>query len=219
MFARFTTLRGDPTKPDSAVTMATAVDQVDGESRAAVEATPGNRGFAVLADPRHARIVGASYWDCAASMHASHGTLAAIRDAAAGALGGPDLGEGLGVGVGVGVECYEVAVAFRHTIPSQGSVVRLSRSLIGPARIDEADVLMYEEVLPRVKGAHGLCSFQLLRDRDSGAGMIITTWENQASAKAFAPVAEQLRARASDRIGLRFEPPETFEMVRTTAQL
>jgi heme-degrading monooxygenase HmoA len=209
VFARFTTLRGDPNKPDSAATMATVVDQVDGESRAAVEATPGNRGFAVLADPRHATIIGASYWDCATSMRASHGTLASLRDAAVSTLGGD----------GVGVERYEVAVAFRHTIPSRGSVVRLSRSRIDPTRIDEADVLMYEEVLPRVKGANGLCSFQLLRDRESGAGMIITTWENQAAAEAFAPVAEQLRARASDRIGLRFEPPETLEMVRTTAQL
>ncbi|MDT7638130.1 MAG: hypothetical protein QOC83_2418, partial [Pseudonocardiales bacterium] len=33
------------------------------------------------------------------------------------------------------------------------------------------------------------------------------------------PTAEQLRARASDRVGVRFGPMETYTMIRSTVQL
>ncbi len=56
MFARYTTFRGDPDK------LETAIEYVDGEGRAAIEATQGNLGFAVVADPAGGRQIGASYW-------------------------------------------------------------------------------------------------------------------------------------------------------------
>jgi heme-degrading monooxygenase HmoA len=97
--------------------------------------------------------------------------------------------------------------------------VRLSRLEVDPARVDEAISLMREETAPRVKGADGLCSFQQLLDRDTGSGMIISTWESQAAAEAFWPTAEQLRARAGDRVGVRFGAMETYTMIRSTVQL
>jgi heme-degrading monooxygenase HmoA len=202
MFARVTTLHGDPDRMD------TCVDQVDGEIRAAVEATPGNRGFAVLSDPRRVRVLGISYWDGRTPLRSSEGTLGALRDAAASSFGG-----------GLDMENYELLVGIRHTIPCRDAVVRLTRMRVDPSRVDEAEVLMFEEVLTRVKGADGLCSFQLLRDRETGAGLTLTAWERQRDAEAFAPVAEQLRVRVGDRVGLRWDSPETYLMVRSTVQL
>jgi hypothetical protein len=49
--------------------------------------------------------------------------------------------------------------------------------------------------------------------------MIVTAWEDAARAEAFVPIAEQLRARASDRVGIMFEQPQNWTMVRTTVQL
>jgi heme-degrading monooxygenase HmoA len=97
--------------------------------------------------------------------------------------------------------------------------VRLSRLEVDPARVDEAISLMREETAPRVKGAEGLLSFQQLLDRNTGSGMIVTTWESQAATEAFWPTAEQLRARASDRVGVRFGPVDTYTMIRSTVQL
>jgi len=71
---------------------------------------------------------------------------------------------------------------------------------------------------PPVTGANGLCSFAQLVDRESRAGITVTTWENQAAAEALS-VAEHLRTRASDRVGIRIEQPETWSMIRTTARL
>ena len=202
MFARCSTVRGDPNKIDQ------VADQVDGEIRAAVEATPGNRGFAVLTDVKGGRLIGASYWDSAESMRASETSLADSRAAAAAAVDGD-----------VTLERFELIVGFRHTIPARGALVRLSRSEIAPARVEEAISLMQEETLPRVKGAAGLCSFQMLIDRQSGSGALVSCWDDQHAAETFWPTAEQLRARASDRVGVRFSPPENYTMVRTTVRL
>jgi len=202
MFARYTTVRGDPSKMES------AIDYVDGQARAAVESTEGNRGFAVIADAEGGRIIGASYWDRAESMRASEAGLAGTRDDAAAALAGE-----------VSMESFEMTLGFRHSIPARGAIVRLSRLEVDPARVDEAISLMREETAPRVKGAEGLLSFQQLLDRNTGSGMIVTTWESQAATEAFWPTAEQLRARASDRVGVRFGPVDTYTMIRSTVQL
>ena len=82
MFARYTTVRGDPDKLEA------AIDYVDGEARAAVEATPGNLGFAVVADPAGGRLIGASYWDSRESMTNSESALAKVRAGAAKTAGG-----------------------------------------------------------------------------------------------------------------------------------
>jgi heme-degrading monooxygenase HmoA len=202
MFVRYITVRGDPSKLDA------AIDYVDGEARAAVEGTEGKRGFAVVVDADGGRLIGASYWDTAESMRAAEEKLADARVAAREAMDGE-----------TSIERFEVALGFRHSIPALGAVVRLSRLEVDPARVDEAISLMREEIVPRVKGAEGLCSLQLLMDRQTGAGMVVTAWKSQEAASAFWPTAERLRAQASDRVGVRFTGPDTLTMVRTTVQL
>jgi heme-degrading monooxygenase HmoA len=202
MFARYTTVRGDPSKIDA------AIDYVDGQARAAVEGTEGNLGFAVVADAERGRIVGASYWDSAESMRAAETNLADIRAATADVLGGE-----------VSMERFEVALGFRHSFPARGATVRLARLELDPARAEEAISLMREENMPRVKGTDGLCSWQLLLNRESGSGMVVTAWESQEAAEAFWPTAQQLRARAADRVGARFAAPDDMTMVRSTVRL
>jgi heme-degrading monooxygenase HmoA len=108
---------------------------------------------------------------------------------------------------------------FRQSIPARGALARLSRFQVEPARADEVIALMREESVPRVKGADGLCSFQLLLDRDTGNGMVVSAWESQDAADAFWPTAQQLRARAAEESGMRFLEPENYTMIRSTVRL
>jgi len=202
MFARYTTVRGAPDKIEA------AIDYADGEARAAVEATPGNRGFAVVADPAGGRLIGASYWDSRESMTNSEPALAEARERAASTAGGE-----------ASMERFEVVVGFRHTIPSRGALARIARLEVDPARVDEMITTMREESVPRVKGADGLCSFQLLLDRDTGRGMVVSAWENQTAADAFWPTAQQLRARATERAGVEFQDVEDYTMIRSSVKL
>jgi heme-degrading monooxygenase HmoA len=201
MFARCTIVLGDPRKIDA------AIDYVDGTVRAQVETTEGNRGFAVVADAESGRLIGASYWNNAETMLASEDRLAEARAKTAAALDGQ-----------VHTERFEVTAGFQMSIPSRGAVVRVSRFEVDPARVDEAISLTREETAPRIKGADGLSAFQQLLNRETGTGLIVTVWEDQAAAEAFRLIAEQLRARASDRVGTRFEPADTFTMIRTTVR-
>jgi heme-degrading monooxygenase HmoA len=202
MFARYTTVRGDPDKIEA------AIEYVDGEGRSAVEATQGNLGFAVVADPAGGRLIGASYWDSRESMADAESALAEARERAANTADGE-----------VNMERFEVVIGFRRSIPARGALARLSRFQVEPARVDEAITNMREESLPRVKGADGLCSFQLLLNRDTGSGMVVSSWENQEAADAFWPTAEQLRARTTERAGVRFLDVENYTVVRTTVRL
>jgi quinol monooxygenase YgiN len=202
MFARYTTVRGDPNKIDA------TVDYVDGNARDAVQATEGNCGFAVLVDPDAGRVVGASYWDSAESMAASEAGLAATRSAAAAVLGGE-----------VSIERFEVAVGFRHSIPARGALCRLSRLQVDLDQVNEVVTLMQQESLPRIKGSAGLCSFQLLLNRETGAGLVVSSWDSQAAADAFWPTAQELRTRASELSSVRFSDPENLTMIRTTVRL
>jgi heme-degrading monooxygenase HmoA len=202
MFARYVEVQGDREKIDS------AIEYNDGPAREAVEATEGNRGFAVMADAEGGRVLGASYWDSAESMRASEEELADVRAGAAQALGGQ-----------VSIERFEVVLGFRHSIPARGAIARLSRLQVDPARVEQAISVMREENLPQTKGADGLCSFQLLLDRETGSGMIVTAWESQAAADAFWPTAQQLRARATERAGVTFRAVDNLTMIRTTVRL
>ncbi|HEX4250604.1 MAG TPA: hypothetical protein VH008_22255 [Pseudonocardia sp.] len=202
MFARYTHVRGDPNRIDA------AIDYADGPTRAAVESTGGNRGFAVVADAARGRLIGASYWDSVEALRTSEVALAHTRSGAAALFDGS-----------VTIERYEVVVGFRHSIPARGALVRLAPLTVPPARLEEMIRRMTEEHVPRVKGTPGLCSFQLLLDRSTGAGMVVSTWETADAANAFWPVAEQLRAGASDRVDARFGPIDDYTMIRSTVRL
>ncbi|HEY1968090.1 MAG TPA: antibiotic biosynthesis monooxygenase [Pseudonocardia sp.] len=203
MFARYTTLRGKPDKIDAGIALA------DGRVRASVEETEGNRGFVLIADAEGGRLVGASYWKSAASMRDGEISLAQAPTTAAATFDA----------VVLSIEHFELAVGFRRSIPPRGAVVRVSRLETDPARVEEAIGLMRAETVPRVKGTNGLCSFQFLINRDYGAGMVVSTWETRDALDAYWPLAEQMRARASERAGVRLGSIEDFAMIRTTVRL
>jgi heme-degrading monooxygenase HmoA len=202
MFARYTTLRGERDKIEA------AIEYVDGEARAAVEATPGNRGFAVAADAAGGLLIGASYWDSRESMTNAEAALAESRARAARTAGAE-----------MSMERFEVVAGFRHSIPARGALLRLSRFEVEQARVDEAITNMREGSAARVKGADGLCSFQLLFDGDTGRGMVVSSWETLAAADAFRPTAEHLRARATEHAVVRFLDVENCTVIRTSVQL
>ncbi len=202
MYARYVIINGDPAKIDA------AVDLLERVARPQVEALDGNRGYATLTGLEARLTLGASYWDDAEAMAASDPALAPLRDRIQEAAGGP-----------LSVEEYEVAVAFRQSIPGHGTVVRLSRTETEPDAVDDAVGVTRDRSLPRLKGAPGLCSFQWLVNRESGHGLVVTAWENEKAAEAFWPTAQDLRAQLTERVGTRFTGVEHYSMIRTSVAL
>jgi heme-degrading monooxygenase HmoA len=168
----------------------------------------GNKGLATFSGIDARITIAASYWETAEALKASSTALAPLRERVEDAAGGP-----------LTVEEYEVALGVRKSVPAGGGVVRLARMEVDPARIDEAIVHFREETAPRLQEASGLCSFQLLLDRDSGQGIVATAWEKESAAGGFGPMAQQLRAQAGERVGARFTGIEHYTMIHTSVQL
>jgi heme-degrading monooxygenase HmoA len=202
MYVRFTIISGVPAKVDS------SVEYLEQTARPQVEATAGNKGLATLTGVDARITIAASYWETAEALEASGTTLAPLREQVEAAAGGP-----------LSVEEYEVALGWRQSIPARGAVVRLSRMEIEPARVDDGIVYYREETAPRLKGAPGLCSFQLLLDRESGQGMVATAWENERVASDFWPTAQKLRDQVTERVGAHFTSIEHYSLIRTSVQL
>lgn len=202
MYVRYIIVNGDPAKIDS------SVEYLEQAARPRVEATAGNKGFVTLTGVEARITVAGSYWGNAEALGASRTALAPLREEVEAAAGGP-----------LSVEEYEVALGFRQSIPARGAVVRFSRLEVEPAGADDAVVHHREETVPRLKGAPGLCSFQLLLDRESGQGMVVTAWENERAAADFWPTAQELRTQATERAGVHYTGIEHFSMVHTSVQL
>jgi hypothetical protein len=200
MYARVNIIFGEQDKVDAAIA------HIEGSDRLLVEATSGNRGLATLVDRNGGVIVAMSYWD--EPLHSSEAALTRAREGAAEAAGGDLVVEG-----------FELADWERASVPVPGAAVRMTRVQLDPATVAEGLGLVHDDVLAQVSGAAGFCSAEVLIDRDSGAGMVVTTWADEDSARGADRLVERLREHAGERIGARFPRTEAYSLVRSSAQM
>ena len=196
MYARVNIIFGQQDKVEDGVA------HLEESDRAAVEATDGNLGLTTLVDREAGVIVAVSYWD--EPTHSSEAALTRAREGAAAAAGGDLV-----------VETYEVASQERLSVPPPGAAVRIGRVQIDPAKASAALVFIRERLLPKLQ-ISGLCSTELLTDRDAGTGLLLTTWTSEDAAVRGDAVLEQLRDEAVERAGTKFPRVETYALVRTS---
>lgn len=201
MHIRMTTIRGDASQ------LQAAVDLAENKGRAAIEATPGNMGFATMTGS-DGTLIGASLWESAEAAAASQGALSALREEIASVADGS-----------VTAETYEVAVARRLSMPPVGAVVRVLRIEIDRAALDGAVASYREAVLPQVLESAGLCSALLVVDRAAGRAVGISTWEDETAVEKSQHMFDQVRAEVTQSTGASFAPVEHYTLVSSTAQL
>lgn len=180
------------------------IAHIEGLDRPVVEATSGNQGLATMVDREAGVIVAMSFWD--EPLHSSEASLTHAREAAAAAVGGDLV-----------VERFELAGRTQPSPPAPGAVVRMARMQLDPATVAEGLTLFTREVLPAIKTAAGLCSAEVMIDRESGTGIILTAWTDADSADHGEHAWEPLRDTATKRVGAKFPRTETYTLVRTSA--
>jgi hypothetical protein len=181
------------------------VDHIENSDRGAVEATAGNRGLTTLVDREDGVIVAMSYWDD--PDHSSEAVLTEARAGAAAAAGGELV-----------AESFEVALADRRTVPNPGAIVRMTRLQLEPQRVVDGLAFVHDEVLPRLSVDSGLCSAEVLIDRQSGKGVFMTTWTDDDGAERAGTLLDELRDEAATRVGASFPRTEAYVLVRASAQ-
>ena len=88
--------------------------------------------------------------------------------------------------------------------------IRLTRGRFDPGRYDEL-LRMTEQTIEAARELPGCRSFQIAIDRQAGALVALSTWDDPQQA----PTIAQLRA-AAEAIGVQFEAPEMYEVIAQT---
>ena len=194
MFARSTTITGDPAAVDA------AIDFVRDEVMPAVTQMDGCLGLSLVVRRDSGRCIATSSWESQDAMTASDDLLAGQRATASRLLRGR-----------AAVEEWEVALMHRDRASAQGACCRISW-----ARTHDVDQLVekYRTVLlPRIEDAEGFCSASVFVDRAGGRACGTVTFDSRAALDATRERAAVDRVRTRELVDIWFTDVAEFELV------
>jgi hypothetical protein len=151
VYARTTTVRGDPAAIDDGV--AFLRDRV----MPAVEGLPGYVGLSMLADRDSGRCIATTSWKDEAAMTGTGEQLRPLRARFAEVLGGP-----------VELHTWEIVLVHRVHEAPDGACTRVTWTRTDPSRVDQVVEAHRTGLLPRLEELDGFCSASLLVDRREG---------------------------------------------------
>ncbi|MGY1841271.1 MULTISPECIES: hypothetical protein [unclassified Modestobacter] len=165
MFARSTTVRGDPAAID------TAVGYVRDEVLPAIEPMTGCVGLSLLTNHRNGRCILTSAWDGADALQASAEGTRSFRARFGELVGAVPL-----------VATWEIAVMHRVRPAGEGACCRVVRgALHEPAAMDDVLGAVRTSLLPRLEELPGFCSVSFLVDRLAGRTTSTVTYADRAA--------------------------------------
>lgn len=167
MYARSTTVRGDPKHLDEG--MAYVHDTV----MPAVQAMEGCVGISMLADRESGRCIITTSWADMAAMRASAEGVKTMRQRAA------DIFQG-----SVDVATWDIAVLHRMHATGDGACAAVTWTHGDPAGLEHMVDSFRMAILPRMEEIPGFCSVSMMVDRDSGRGATAVTLDSRTSMDA-----------------------------------
>jgi predicted ester cyclase len=201
MHARFNLLIGDPARVDD------LTRYLEETVRPHVEAQPGCRGLAILTDAELGQTLVGSYWDTADALTSSEQAVQTSRKEAT------EMANGV-----VTVEHYEVPIFLRRSRPHRGAGIRITTMENAPAEVDEAVTSFRDGALPALRTMPGLCSAQMLVDRDSGRSLVIAAYENREALRASRAGVARLRADTLAKTNATVRSVQEFTLVSSTVR-
>ncbi len=193
MFARSTTIHGDPGSIDAGIAY------IRDEVMPVITAMDGCIGLSLVIDRESGRAIATSSWDTEESLRASGDTLASYRSRGGEILGGtPE------------VEEWEVAVMHRDHTTTEGACCRVTWAQ--PEDLDAALEMWRSRLLGRFEAMDGFCSASLLMDRTRGVTCGTVTFDSRAALEASREQAREVRDSASSEMGVSFLDVAEFEL-------
>lgn len=196
MYARSSTVRGDPEAVDQLV--AHARDEV----LPAMRAMSGNVGLSMLADRDSGRCILTSAWADDTSMHATEQAVTEFRRRTAEIMSGD-----------AEAHAWEIAVLHRVHPGHNGARTRVLWSSGDPARIDENLAVFRTSVLPRLEELPGFCSVSLLVDRAAGRSALTVTHDSRADLEKATDAGVELQQEFYATTGERMTDVADFDLV------
>ena len=162
----------------------------------------GYRGLIASAD-RAGGVFGVlSLWETAEDREASDSMLAPTRQEAAEVIGGE-----------MSVETFELVVSeVGQEPPAPGAALLVTRISMDPETVDENIEYFKREVAPRITAADGFRGLRNMMNRETGEGIVGTSWDDQGALQRSAADARARREEATAR-GVTLGEMSTREIV------
>jgi heme-degrading monooxygenase HmoA len=196
MYARSTTVRGNPQNLDDAIAY------LRDEAMPVIQEMPGCIGLSMMCDRDSGRCIATTAWETEEAMHNSEGGVHDMRQRFASMLGGsPEVQE------------WEIGVLHRkHTAP-EGACCRVTWSRTRPEDAEQATDAFRMTMLPRMDDLPGFCSVSLLMDRESGRAVTAVVYESRDAMRRASEAAGPMREEFARQIRSEITEVAEFDLV------
>jgi hypothetical protein len=196
MYARSTTVHGDPQRMDD------GIDYVRREVMSQVGRMDGCIGLSMLCDRPSGRCIITTAWRDEPSMHDTEGAVHDMRKRASELLGGRPR-----------VQEWEIALMHRMHQTHNGACTRVIWADIDPGRMqDQVDTLRMS-IIPRVEDLPGFCAISLMLDRDNGRSALSVTYDSREDMRLANEQALAVRADFVRATGMQITDILEFDLV------
>jgi heme-degrading monooxygenase HmoA len=196
MYARSTTVRGNPQSLDDAIAY------LRDEVMPAVQEMDGCIGLSMLCDRDSARCIATTAWETEEAMHNSESGLHAMRQRYAEMLGGP-----------AEVQEWEIAVLHRTQPAPEAACCRVIWTRGDPANLERSVDAFRMSLLPRLEELPGFCSISMLVDPENGRSVTATVYENRDAMNRAAETAKPMREEFTRQVGSEIMEVAEFDLV------
>jgi quinol monooxygenase YgiN len=196
MYARSTTIRGNPQAMDDGI--AYVRDKV----MPAVRQMDKCVGLSMLCEPDSGRCIVTSAWADADAMKRSADAVMPMREKVTEIMGGE-----------VEVAEWEIAVMHRKHETHHGACARLIWGQADPGKVDRAIDTFRMALIPRIEELPGFCSVSVMVDRDSGRSATTVTYDSRESMKEAEGPGTAMRQEFASQMDMEITDVATFDIV------
>ena len=195
MYARSTTVRGDPQKLDDGIAY------VRDEVMPMVQGMSGCVGLSMLCDRDSGRCIVTTAWADESAMHATEEAVRAMRERAGEMLGGS-----------LEINEWEIAVLHRAHEAPDGACSRVTWTRGDPAEMDRTVDTVRMALLPRLEDLDGFCSVSAMVNRDNGMCAIAATYESRDAMMRTREAVSALRDEFTQQLGIEVVDIAEFDL-------
>jgi quinol monooxygenase YgiN len=195
MYARSTTIHGDPRSVDPATTF------VRDEVMPAVRAMDGCVGLSMLADRSTGRCIVTTSWQDDTAMRASEHGVRSSAERTAELLGGPpELQE------------WEIAAMHRVLEASQAARARVTWLRTRPEAVDRAVDAVRLSLMPKLDDLPGFCSVSVMVRRADGLTVAAVSYDSAAHLEQATEGAREFREEFAPAMGIEIVDTAEFDV-------
>lgn len=196
MYARSTTVHGDPMRMDEGIAF------VRNTVMPAIRQMTGSVGLSMLCNRDSGLCIVTTAWRDEMSMHDTEGAVHELRQRTAEVMGGP-----------ADVQEWEIAVVHRMHEAHNGACSRVIYGSFDPERLDDAVSTLRMSLLPRMEELPGFCAVSQMIDRETGRSATAVTYDSRADMVAAHDQAKALREEFAGGVGMEITGVAEFDLV------